>query len=519
MTSIDSVPSKKWLLIFGICIGVFAVSYTTTGIMSALPAISKALGLSNSQAEWAINAYMLGSASLIILGGRLADRFSPRNLFYFGNVGFLIGSLFVAIANDPTLFIVGRVIQGLSVAFVVPNSLTIVKLNFQDENQQKMAIGVWSGIVSLGFSAGPVIAGIIVNDIGWRYVFWANMPITLLSFALCLLVKPVKANKEPMKIDVAGQLTLIIAIFLFALALTESSNWGWSSATTWVVLIMSIVMLVVFYKIEQRVTQPTISFALFHNIRFSLILFLVFITFFSLIGILYVFNLFVQNPLLLHYRAYDAGLAILPTTVAIFVLSFITPKLGNRFGYRWQSVIAFVLLTIGFFLFYQLGLNITYANLWIPLLLIGLGLGGTFPCLPGLALAKLPSQCTAMGASITTFVMYITGIIATAICSSVYFTTTFHHMINKLSGMSGISVQVANEAAKAVITDKSLITVNQQIPIGLQHSVLLNSQISATYAFNNTMLLIALLCLIGAIISLFTLQSKNARSDTHISGQ
>ncbi len=283
----------QWLLVWGISIGCFAVAMTTTSIMTAVPLISQTLTLSDAQATWVVNVYMLGASSLIILGGRMGDMFNPRRVFYVGNLLFLIGSILVASASNIILLLLGRTIQGLSAALIIPNSLAIIKDTFKDKNKEKIGIGIWSAMISLGFAVGPLIAGLMIDSIGWRYVFWLNIPITILSFLLCIFIKNTVYIKKMIKIDYIGQVSLVISIFLIAFALTEGIQWGLDNPWTWITLIAGIVVFILFYFFEHTIEHPTIVFTIFKNWRFSVACLLIFLTFYTLITILLIYNLFV----------------------------------------------------------------------------------------------------------------------------------------------------------------------------------------------------------------------------------
>lgn len=498
----------KWLLVWGVSIGAFAVSFTTTSIMTAIPVISEALHLSDAQATWAVNVYMLGAASLIIMGGRMGDRFNPRRVFYAGGLVFAIGSILVATANNVGYLLAGRVIQGLAVALIIPNSLAIIKGTFGNKDKEKIAVGIWSAIISLGFATGPLFAGLLIDSIGWHAVFWVTIPILALSFLICSFIKNPKAVIKTVKIDYIGQALLAAGIFLFAFALTESIQWGWSNGWTWAILIASLLIFTVFYFLEKYVDQPAIKFSIFKNKQFTYTFALIFLTFYSLISVLFIYNIFVQNPATLAYDAMQAGSSLLPTTLCIFVLSFLMPRLGNKIGFRYPSVICFLLMAIGFFLFFLIKADVSYANLWIPLILIGLGLGGTFPCFAGLALSKLSSDQTGLGSGIVSVGMYATAIISTAISSTIYLKITFHQILSQLSTLTTVSHANLVHFASLVSAGKPLDISLAAIPNRYHAAMLSAAKTANVHAFNTVMLVTAILCVVGALVSLLKIQDK-----------
>lgn len=496
----------KSILLIGVCLGVFTVVYNTTSVLNALPSIVTALKLTSGQTEWSINAYLLSAASLIIVGGRLADIFCVRFIYYLGIIGFLIGSICVALAGSNLLFLIGRIIQGLCVALVTPNSLTIIKLNFTNPERQKMAVGIWSGVVSLGMSAGPIISGIVIHFVSWRYVFWLNLPLCISALMICWLVPRVKEAKKIVKIDYIGQILLIISTFLLAFALTESTSWGWENSWLWVILVISGIGYSLFYFVERRVVEPTVDISLLHNLAFTGTLVLMSIIFFILIGILYAYNLTIQNPSLFAYDPIRAGLSLLPLTGAIFILSLFMPKLCIKYGYRFPSVISFALVAIGFVLFYFIKADANYNYIWLPLLLIGLGLGGTFPCLPGFALSSLEAKKAAMGSSVLTFCMYVASIFGTAFCGLIYAGTIRRVIYDKFQHFGGINKHTAQAVAEHIIRDKPITGIIKHMPQHFHPGALFSASHSVMSAFNYTSLLLLMMAAIAVVVSFISLR-------------
>ena len=511
MINASESKARKWIILLSVCIGAFSISFNTTAIMNAIPVIRHDLHLSISSTEWAINAYMLGSATLILIGGKLGDIFPRRIIFYIGGTIFILASILVALADSGSGLILGRAIQGLGVAFFIPTTLSIAKINFPEPGEQKMAIGIWSGMVSLGFSAGPLVSGVLIDALSWRFIFWVNIPIILIAFAIIFFCKtkpPIASPVKP-KIDYLGNVFLIIAVFCLCFGLTEGNAWGWANIWIWTFILVSVVAFAIFYKIEHIVEQPTVHFNLFENKIYLLGTILIFLTFYGLINIMYFYNLFIQNQALLGLTPLWAGLSLLPTTVAIFILSFITPKLNVRYGYRHLSALAFLFLFAGFLWLAFISHNTSYAILWIPLLLIGIGMGGTFPCFSGMALSQLPAKASGEGSGIISINMYFTAIVGTSIGSIFYLNSSYHVLIKGFSHLDGISKTLAISVAEN-ITNVSipLHRAIEAVPAHLQASVAALAQQAGIAAFNNAMLAVAVLSFIGMALCICFIPNK-----------
>lgn len=494
----QSASLGKWLLLIGLSFSGFTLAYSTTGILNALPAITKALNLTNNTAEWAVNAYMLACACFIVLGGRMGDRFSARWVFYIGIGFFFLATIVTATAQYNGWFLLGRALQGISAAMIMPNTLAIVKLKFPESKAQKVAIGIWSAFVSLGFSLGPLVAGLLVDSIGWRYVFWINLPLMGIAFLLCIFVKRGATVSKMLKIDYLGQLLLILSIFLIALGLTESIELGWHNCFVWTCLIIGAVLFVWFYFVEKRVVEPTIDFAVFRHKTFAWSVILVFITFFALITLFYVYNLYVQNPTTLNFNPLTAGLSILPATLCVFVLSFILPHVGAKVGFRYPTAICFFLMALGFLWFFFLPVGAGYGSIWGALILIGIGLGGTFPCVSGLALGTLEAKQAGLASSIVSVTIYITTTVSTAMNGTIYINVALRHLSE---GLKSTALNLASELEtilQNLIANKPLHQILTNIPASKHAKIASLIQSTATYSFNDTMLLTAIICFIGA---------------------
>lgn len=501
---------RKWTILVAVCIGVFSVTFNTTAIMNALPGIMKSLNLSSSAAEWAINAYMLGAASLIAIGGRMGDIFPRRWVYYFGGAGFMLGSAIVALAGDTVWLIIGRACQGIFVGFVVPTSLTIIKVNFPHPDRQKVAIGAWAAIASLGFASGPLVSGVLIQLVNWRVIFWVNLPIIILSFLILFFVKAKPSqNDTRLRIDYSGLILLILSVFCLSLGLTEGSHWGWSNFWTWACIIGGIIFFIILYFIDRNKENAVMHFGAFKNFNFNVSMILLFFTFYAMISFLYIYNLYIQNDAILDLSALYAGLSLLPTNIALFILSFTVPKICIRFGFRFPSTISFLCLTVGFLWFYFIGSHSTYAALWFPLLLIGIGLGGTFPTFPGHALSKLPEKLAGGASGMVSLNMYFTSVFATAISAIFYHMTSYDTLANGLKKIGQLPPEtiqyVSSNITANLLPLKQILT---HLPVGLHSQVTLLAKNAGTYAFNNAMLVGAIVCCVGVLLSLFCLRDE-----------
>jgi EmrB/QacA subfamily drug resistance transporter len=235
-----------------------ALTIDLFGINVALPDIGKDLGLSDTALQWVVTAYYLGLAAPLAAAGRIGDLFGRRRLLVMGTLVFASGSVLAAVAESGGVLVVSRLVAGVGAAFVTALSLTLVSDAFHDE-RRAVAIGTWSGIGALGAAAGPLIAGVVTQQLGWRWIFWINLPFSIVTIAVTLLV--VSESRDPDKggLDVAGIVLSIAALGFVTFGLVEGPNLGWTSPPVIATLLIAAALLVAFVVVEQRTDDPMVE--------------------------------------------------------------------------------------------------------------------------------------------------------------------------------------------------------------------------------------------------------------------
>lgn len=380
------------MILLSLCLAVFTTAFNSTAVMNALPVMQNDLHLAAINLQWIINAYLLGAAALFIAGGRLGDVFGHRKILILGISLFILASIFIAIATGPVELITGRSLQGIGAALIIPATMAIIPVSFAGE-ARKFAFSAWSAMLGLGSAFGPLGGGFMVHVLGWRALFLANVPILIISLGLLIFFlrpKPDKNYKAAM--DVPGLVLLILGLVPVVLALVEGNKWGWINPVTLSISVFGLVMLFLFYRVENRQPNPLINFKFFKNKLFVIGNTGMFISAFSLIAVLYFLNLYLQNPNLLNYSPLKAGLALLPASLGMFLISILANYFINRFGPRWLLASAMFLLAISFWGLHYVTANTRYWYLFFPILLCGIGLGFGYANFPRIGVETLPED-------------------------------------------------------------------------------------------------------------------------------
>ena len=260
-----SETNRKWWALVGISI-ISVVAYLDFTIVStALPSIQSSLQINYVELQWVMNAFVLANCVFMVNIGRMGDIFGSRLFLYIGALVFGLSTLLGGLSSNSDMLIVCRALQGFSNAIIIPASLALIS-NIFSESERGGAIGLWTSATGIGLAVGPVLGGIIVNSLSWRWVFFVNIPVLIIGTLICLMsVRDVGHKVSDKKIDWPGFILMIIGIGSLITVLIQASEWGWLSPITIIFFVVSVISLVALYKVETRVSSPILDFDLFLN--------------------------------------------------------------------------------------------------------------------------------------------------------------------------------------------------------------------------------------------------------------
>ena len=341
----DLTPRRRSLVLAICCLSLLIVGMDVTIVNVALAAIRKDLHSSVTDLQWTIDAYTVVLASLLMLAGSTADRLGRRRVFQLGLSVFTAGSLLCSLAPSLGWLIAFRAVQALGGSMLNPVAMSIITNVFTDPRERARAIGVWGGVVGLSLGVGPVLGGALIDSIGWRAIFWINVPIGVLAFVLAAMFVPESRADRPRRPDPVGQVLVTVLFGGLTFGIIEAPRAGWSSAETVVAFGLAVAALIGLLAYEPRRFEPLLDLRFFRSVPFSGATLIAICAFGGFAGFLFLTSLYLQevrglSPLL-------AGCCLLPLAVMTLVFAPISGRIVGARGPRLPLALAGTLLTLG----------------------------------------------------------------------------------------------------------------------------------------------------------------------------
>ena len=412
----------------------------TTIVDIALPSLQRGLVATTSQAQWTVDAYLLGLALITITGGRLGDIFGRKKLFLIGVGCFTVASLCSGCAPTIHFLIVSRLLQGMSAAIMVPQVLAFIQVMFRPD-QRGTALGAYSAVLGLAAIAGPVLAGVLITGnlfgMTWRPIFLVNVPIGIFTFIVGTRVLTESKSPDPLKVDVGGIILASGALLLLLYPLIEGRALGWP-LWTYASIIAALVVAVLFVLYENHRTRvgksPLVALSLFKFKSFTGGVIAAGALNLALNGFILVFTFITQSGL--HYSPLRTALITLPFTVtAAAVAALSVMKLAPRFG-RKVVLIGLALFAVGLFAAERvLSAGAAGLNLWLllpALFVTGTGMGLFVSPVIDFALAQVPARDAGSASGLYNMLQQVSSCIGIALVGTLFF-----NQLSKTSGYAG----------------------------------------------------------------------------------
>jgi EmrB/QacA subfamily drug resistance transporter len=421
MTSLGSHERNRWIALYVLCIGMLMIVLDVTVVNVALPSIQSDLGFSQSSLAWVVNAYLIAFGGLLLLAGRFGDLLGRKNMFMSGLAVFTLASLICGLAQSQELLVAARFVQGIGGAMTSAVILGMIVTMFPEPREQAKAIGVYGFVASAGGSVGLLAGGVLTQSINWHWIFFVNVPIGIAAgvFAQRLLNRD-KGIGLRQGADIPGAILITGALMLGVYTIVKpAADYGWGDSRTLGLGAISLALLAAFVVREAYAGTPLIPLRIFRSRNVSGANVVQALTVAGMFGMFFLGALYLQR--VLGYDALQIGLAFLPTTIVMGTLSLrYSERLIMRFGARTVLLPGLALIAAGLALFTRAPVNGSYLLNVLPVLvLLGVGVGVSFPALMTLAMSGATQQDAGLASGLVNTAAQVGGALGLAVLATV----------------------------------------------------------------------------------------------------
>ncbi|MFC4116152.1 MFS transporter [Nonomuraea zeae] len=502
---------NPWLTLAAVCFGLFMVSLDSSVVSIANPYISADLNASLSQLQWVTNSYLLALAALLILGGKLGDRFGRRTFFLAGMAGFVLSSVAIGLVGSIGGVIAFRAAQGVFAALMMPNTLGLIRAVFAPR-KFGMAVGLWAMVSSVSTALGPIVGGLLVERVGWEWVFYINAPIGLAGLVFGLRVLPrTKPAGGRERFDVTGVILLALGMLILVFGVVKGETWGWGSAATLGCLALGLLVLAGFGLFEARRRHPLLPMRLFRNPSLTAGTIITALNFFVLLGVIFLLMLYLQN--VRGYSAVMTGVYTLPLSLASIVAPPIGAKLTERFGPRLTMPLGMASQAVAAFSLLGAGTSSSYHSLWPGFVLLGLGVGLVMSASSEAVVGNAPVRDAGVAGGLQTTALQLGGALGTSVLASILAGKAGATLFGALTG-AGTPAATARELEGAVsAVAQGVAPVTAAMPQALKAAVIEGSHQAFVAGFHTALTVTGVLCVAGAVAAALTVRRGQAPAD------
>jgi EmrB/QacA subfamily drug resistance transporter len=500
---------RKWWTLIAVCTGMFMLLLDITVVNVALPDIQRSLHSSFADLQWVVDAYALTLAAFLLTAGVVGDLYGRRVVFAVGLVSFTLASLACGLSTSSLMLNLFRAVQGVGGAIMFATSLALIAQAFQGR-ERGTAFGVYGAVVGGAVAVGPLIGGAITSSIGWRWIFFVNVPVGVVATFVTLT--RVQESKDPSsrKIDWIGFVTFSLALFMLVFALVRGNDAGWTSPQIVGLLIGAVVLLAAFVIAELRGADPMLDLTLFQRPAMVGVSIVAFTLAASIFAMFLYLTLYIQDDL--GYGPFAAGLRFLPLTLLAFIVAPFAGKLTVRVNARVLLGIGMLLIGIGMAWMGTTHPDSSWTQLLPGFILAGAGIGMVNPVLASSAVAVVPPQRSGMASGTNaTFrqVGIATGIAGLgAVFQSQIQRSTFNSLSASAYGRAAIH-QYGAQLGQALSAGQAR-AVAAGIPTAQGRALLLNAyRVGFSSTLNHLMLIGAAVAFVGFLCGALLVRQRD----------
>jgi EmrB/QacA subfamily drug resistance transporter len=514
VTEVTDLMTRKWWTLAAVSAATFMLLLDITVVNVALPSIRDDIGASFTDLQWVVDAYALTLAALVLTAGSVADRIGRRRVFGAGLAIFTTASLLCAIAPDALFLNLARAVQGVGGAAMFAVSLALIAQEFAPGRERGTAMGVYGATIGVGVAVGPLVGGALTDGLGWRSIFFLNLPIGLATLALTALVVAESRDPHATRIDRAGVATFSTALGLLVLALVRGNDEGWGSPPILALLGGAAAMLVAFVVVERVVREPMLPLGLFRRPAFAGVQLAAFAVSGSIFALFLYMTLYLQNELGL--TPFQAGLRYLPITVASFVAAPVAGALLSRVPARVMLATALVGVGVGLLLMHGIDAGSEWTTLLPGFIVAGLAVGLINPVIADVAVSVVPVRESGMAAGINDTFRQVGVALGVAVWGAIFVGRGADRVATLTAGVPGADghSRALVEAASSGTLDRALANT----PPGARTRLADAAHQGFLTGLNDVLLLGGLVALAGAVLALLLVRERDIERSAATAG-
>jgi EmrB/QacA subfamily drug resistance transporter len=413
-------PRNKWIVLAVVGAAFFMTILDVAIVNVAIPSIQRDLDIAEATVQWVITAYAITFGGFLLLGGRMADLLGRRRIFVLGLTIFTLASLVCGLANSAGVLIGARAVQGVGAAIISPAALSIVTTTFEEGAERNKALGIWGALGGSGAAVGVLLGGILTKYLGWEWIFFVNVPVGVLVFALTPRIVPEsRADLGHRRFDAAGAVTVTGGLALLVYAISKAPDVGWATGRTIGLLIASVAILAVFVVIELRSRAPLVPFGVFRIRTLTGANIVGFLMGAALYANFFVLTLYVQQ--ILGWSALKTGLTFLATAATTVIWAGVAQALVTKIGPRIVMTTGLAVLALAMLGYTRLPVDGHYWPDLLPIyLVVAFAIAFAFVPVTIAGFIGVPANQAGLASGLLNMTQQIGGAIGVAVTSTIF---------------------------------------------------------------------------------------------------
>jgi EmrB/QacA subfamily drug resistance transporter len=489
---------RKWWTLIAVCTAIFMLLLDITVVNVALPDIQQSLHSSFSDLQWVVDAYSLTLAAFLLTAGVVGDMYGRRIVFAVGLAVFSLASLTCGLSTDSLMLNLARAVQGVGGAIMFATSLALIAQAFQGKDRGT-AFGIFGAVTGGAVAVGPLVGGAITSAIGWRWIFFVNVPIGAVAILITLAKIAESRDPSTRRIDWIGFVTFSVSLFLLVFALVRGNDDGWSSTTIVSLLVASAVLMVIFFVNELKSKDPMLHLELFRKPAMVGVSMVAFAMSASIFAMFLYLTLYIQDDL--GYGPLAAGIRFLPLTLLAFIVAPFAGRATVRVKSRYLLGVGMLLITGGLLLMTTIKFDSSWTVLLPGFIVAGFGIGMVNPVLASASISVVEPQRSGMASGTNNTFRQVGIATGIAVLGAIFQSQIVSHTSAALreSAVGRVVLHQGGAGLAAAMTAGEVRQTLPHIPAAARATLLHAYRIGFASTMDHLMVIGAIVALVGTI--------------------